>query len=116
MQRPLSVESGIDDQFHALAHPARRQLLLALYREQPVDDGTVVVADEPIDVSAFDLHHTHVPKLRDLGYLRYDEVEGTIEPGPDFEEIEWLLAELSERAASGEVSLVPATDGCSTDV
>ncbi len=91
MRQPQIIDSEMDTQFEVLAHPTRRRLLLALYRGSAVGEATVSLADDLDAEMAVGLHHAHLPKLRDAGYVRYDEAEKEIEPGPNFSSLAWLL-------------------------
>lgn len=80
----------------ALSHTYRRQILLALLEERPGDrtglDPTAVVTGErdPTTVQT-QLVHRHLPKLDDMGYVDWDPDAGSVETGPDWEEIVPLL-------------------------
>ncbi|NHN42029.1 hypothetical protein G9C85_10360 [Halorubellus sp. JP-L1] len=48
-----------------------------------------VADEEPLLVRA---HHQHLPYLVDRGYVRWDDAEGRVRRGPDFEEVAPVLA------------------------
>ncbi|WP_200530656.1 hypothetical protein [Halorubrum sp. LN27] len=64
-------------------------------------DGTVeTVADLQVrgraDEIAAELRESHLPALEEAGYIEWDREEGTIEPGPNFEEAAEHVADLPD--------------------
>lgn len=102
MEAPQIIDSGMDEQLEALAHPTRRRLLLALYRKRAVGEGAVTNVEELQAETSVSLHHTHLPKLREMGYIRYDEAEAEIEPGARFGNLEWLLRAIVEEKTTAK--------------
>lgn len=98
------TEECVDDIFEALGHPYRRQLLFALTEHAaPVparDPYDIVSTDADPDVLTLQLHHTHLPKLDNLGFIDWDRPAETVTRGPRFTDIEPLLSLLSKREAS----------------
>lgn len=93
---PLPAFLDVDEVFEAIDHPRRRYLVFSLLVEdQPValvDVATELHAwEESIPVDDVDpedakpvmasLYHVHVPKLRTLGIVTYDEQERRVAPG-----------------------------------
>jgi|AntRauTorckE6833_2_1112554.scaffolds.fasta_scaffold150976_2 DNA-binding transcriptional ArsR family regulator len=83
-QRP---KAETDRVFTALSHANRRRLLFELLE---------AVEDDPIEYTDFalpknTLHHVHLPKLEEFGYVEANRSEGTIRRGPQWDEIEPLL-------------------------
>lgn len=90
--------NAVDRVIEALGHRYRRRLLAALteHNPQPVErplnaetklesvTGLVTVGK----TSDIAIVHTHLPKLETLGYVTWDESEGAISKGPDWDEIE----------------------------
>lgn len=85
--------------FEALADPYRRQLLLALFEENPQDcddldplhllnQGTTT---DDLAATQINLDHVHLPKLEDMGYIEWDRESGELSKGPSWEEIAPLL-------------------------
>lgn len=76
----------LDRAYHALAHPVRRAVLA----HQRETGATVTTVDALAGylASSFDaldearartlLHHVHLPKLRELGVVEYDERSGAV--------------------------------------
>ncbi|EMA59075.1 hypothetical protein [Halorubrum lipolyticum] len=87
----------------AVGTPERRRVIAGLA------DGTVeTVADLQLrgraDEIAAELRETHLPVLEEAGYIEWNREDGTIEPGPNFEEVADHIADLP--APDGE----PADD------
>jgi len=68
-----------------VATPDRRRVIAGL-----VDRTVETVADLQVrgraDEIADELRETHLPALEEAGYIEWDREEGTIKPGPNFEE------------------------------
>lgn len=80
----------------SLAAKDRRRLLHDLRREEPLDtaESTTVVANgsgRDLDELETELHHVHLPKLADAGYIEHDRETGEVRRGPKFDEIAPLL-------------------------
>jgi hypothetical protein len=90
-----------DRAVEALGHQYRRRLLVALLEHNPQDDDDTQDAERALrDVAGgeedsplieSELVHNHLPKLEELGYIRWDREAGEIAKGPDWAEIEPLL-------------------------
>jgi hypothetical protein len=76
----------------------RRRVIAGL-----ADETVETVADLQVrgraDEIADELRETHLPALEEAGYIEWDREEGTIKPGPNFEE------------AAAHVSDLPNPDG-----
>lgn len=89
------TSTSFDSHLDALGHVDRRRLLLALLDatvegDLPVGidrlaDGT---AESPLRVS---MHHVHLPKLDDYGFVDANLDQYTVTTGPRFDEIRPLL-------------------------
>ena len=84
-----------DEVLDTLCSPIRRRLLFSLY-ERGRDDGELPI--QHVSGLAFEegniwaeLHHVHLPKLQEKGYVRWDSDEHTITRGPEWNQIEPLL-------------------------
>jgi DNA-binding transcriptional ArsR family regulator len=92
--------------FRILADPIRRYVLCYLdEQETPVpfdrfatrvtawhiDSDLDAVDDAALTEMRMALHHVHLPKLAEAGYLEYDRDTHTIRRGPNFGEITPLL-------------------------
>jgi hypothetical protein len=95
----MSKDSLSTSAFEALANPYRRQLLLALFEENPQDDDDL----DPLRLlkqgettndlaeTQTSLEHVHLPKLADMGFIEWDRESGELSKGPNWEEIAPLL-------------------------
>lgn len=101
----LAEPDHLDDVFHVLADRRRRYLLYCLAqatdglaeRSQLVDAVAAFEAaapgeEEPPPAGSIEseLHHCHLPRLADAGFVDYDRRQGTVryDPSPSLEE--WL--------------------------
>jgi len=79
----------------ALGHIERRRLLLSLLNDTADRDRTVVL--DPRDADAADetlrlsMHHNHLPKLEELGFITVDSRQDAVTTGSNFDEIRPLL-------------------------
>jgi DNA-binding transcriptional ArsR family regulator len=97
----------LDRVFDALADRHRRQILVALlshptYREdEPLSVGAL---GADLDAMTHALHHAHLPKLADAGYVEWDPGSETVSRGPRFEEVAAVVETLqaNEEALPGE--------------
>ena len=85
----------------ALSDRYRRELLLALRRENPQDDDDrdpLDIIDPPHepDVLEIELVHTHLPKLESLGFIEWDRETGKIAKGPDWDDIEPIVSLIAD--------------------
>ena len=75
----------VDDAFRALGHPLRREMLCLL--DDSEDDSVEIdhvsnhlattqnIATEQVNI---ELLHVHLPKLQAVGFIEYDERNGTV--------------------------------------
>jgi DNA-binding transcriptional ArsR family regulator len=86
-----------DSHLSALADPYRRQLLVALLEHDPSDGDGIDPLDRveesgtDVEFLKISIFHTHLPKLEELGYIKWDRENGTVRTGPNWEELEPLL-------------------------
>ncbi len=96
MSQFLGARLQPDEQLDAVAHVARRRLLIGLLDQYSQGDTAIeveqVVADAP--ATPADMRHTHLPKLEDRGFVRWDREARLVAHGPQFDEIEPLLGVL----------------------
>ena len=89
--------TSFDTHLDALGHVDRRRLLLALLNAEEaalpieLDQPEYETADRDVLVS---FHHSHLPKLEDLGFVDADPDQHSVTRGPRFEEIKPLLEHL----------------------
>ena len=95
---------SVDPMLDVLGHRHRRQLLAALSGREPSSDPPTDVASL-VEVLAPEGHerrtrtellHCHLPKLDDIGYVRWERESGTVTRGPAWPAIEPLLGLLLE--------------------
>lgn len=101
MGSPTPDDSIWADLFNALSNAYRRQLLVALLDHNPQDDGN----HDPLDILAdgqeadnleLKIIHSHLPQLRDMGFVEWDERTDEISKGPKWEEIAPILILIHE--------------------
>lgn len=86
----------INAMMNILAREARRLVLLTLLHDET--DVSLDVIEDAIgsDRVEVQLHHTHLPKLEQAGYIEWEPGDDHISRGPKFGEIEPLLHLLEE--------------------
>ncbi|SFS00813.1 hypothetical protein SAMN05216559_2409 [Halomicrobium zhouii] len=113
IQTTISPDATLDEAFTALSHERRR----AVFRCLQSADGPVGVADLARDVVARErdadgraipdeavercyvrLHHVHLPKLTDAGFLHYDQDQTTVALADDIGSVGPLLDWATEQA------------------
>ena len=91
-----------DDVLNALANVQRRNLLVRLLDHNPQDDTPVVVADSEAERDAVGrlvaMHHVHLPKLEEYGFIEWDRDTHEVRKGPNFDEIRPVLELLAAHA------------------
>jgi len=91
----------LDDAFTALADPYRRHLLFSLLEAAESSDSTVAYDSIPefaADSASVQLHHNHLPKLHENGFVDWRTAEKIIAQGPRWPAIEPLLSVLYAHA------------------
>lgn len=101
--RGLALPHGgdLDRIFDILSHPYRRRLLLLLAEaDQSVDadaaTARIATEQDPPDVLMTELHHAHLPKLHEAGYIDWDRDAMELRRGPQFAEIEPMVELIDE--------------------
>lgn len=81
-----------DQVFDALTDGHRRRLLVALvdHNPQTTTEPARVPQESPAEVQVR-MHHVHLPKLADYGFVEWDRDERVVIKGPRFDEIEPVL-------------------------
>jgi hypothetical protein len=92
----VTREEELDRLFEALRHPCRRRILLLVgdldrgeRAELSLED--VAAGERDRDSLRTELHHRHLPKLDDAGYVGWDRETGRIRRGPRFEAVADLV-------------------------
>ncbi|MFC6954608.1 hypothetical protein [Halorubellus litoreus] len=89
------TSASFDSHLDALGHIDRRRLLLALLHANA--DGDLPVDVEQLEHATAEksprlsMHHVHLPKLDDHGFIDASLNHYSVTPGPRFEEIKPLL-------------------------
>lgn len=88
--------------FEMLANDHRRHLLFTLLEHNPRQevqepDGVSLDGIEREQVQV-EMYHMHLPKLEEVGFIRWDRDAQEVQKGPAFEEIRPLLEVLHENA------------------
>lgn len=98
-----------DEIFDALANEHRRQLLIALLRENPRDAIVERRPEEgngdagavnPTQRLATVMYHNHLPRLEGHGFIRWNRDTHAVSKGPQFDEVRPLLEWLADHARS----------------
>lgn len=84
----------IDTALLAVCARDRRVLLSALDRESPRTVAALAaeLPTEGRDSATVRLHHVHLPRLDDAGFVTWDREEGVVARGPDFEDVRPFLS------------------------
>lgn len=100
METRTATRPLLDEQLEAIAHAHRRRLLFSLLESNPRSEVPAELDGGPDDSGHRELliamRHTHLPKLEERGYVRWDRQNGRVTKGPRFDEVEPLLAVLDE--------------------
>lgn len=86
----------VDSMMDILSREARRFVLLTLLDEDGETSLDVIRESLDSERVAIQLHHTHLPKLEQAGYIEWNPGANHITRGPKFEEIEPMLCLLEE--------------------
>lgn len=84
----------------ALSDGQRRKLLVDLLDHNPQEISPETSAGSDAGVSAVEplvqMHHVHLPKLADYGFINWSRTSDEFEKGPNFDEIRPLLELLED--------------------
>ena len=101
----IEMERGspIDEQFAALSNVHRRRLFIALLahdqqREPVIVPDDVHEGDIPLESLQVELFHTHLFRLEEAGFIRWNPATHEVTRGPKFDEIRPLLEVLRDHA------------------
>ncbi len=90
----------LDDKLSVLSNSHRRRLLRTLIDDSAPNTPTVspnaVETDGGDREYAIVLHHVHLPQLEDHGIITWNQATGEVTKGPQFDEIEPLLAAVTK--------------------
>lgn len=87
--------------FDALSHHYRRRVLVLLndhnrHSERALGVEDLATEDDEPELLKRELHHTHLPKLDEAGYIEWDDETQTFWKGPMFDEIAPLLRQIDD--------------------
>lgn len=92
-QRPNPEE--IDRGLRVLSSTCCRRLLFELYEKMETGEGdSVDYSDTTLCLTSESrllLHHVHLPKLEEYGYIKWNKTEETVQKGPQWKEVEPFL-------------------------
>lgn len=92
-----STETAIttDQLFNTLSNSTRRRILVSLLNHsrdgEAFDPEECKPAGEDRDRFELTLHHNHLPRLDEAGFVDWDREAGTVRRGPRLEEIAPVL-------------------------
>jgi DNA-binding transcriptional ArsR family regulator len=92
----LELSRQTDKILETLTERQRRVVLILLKRGAVETEGDLLFRNK--DETKAALVHNHLPKLEEAGYIEWDRESGTIEKGPEFDEIEPLLELIEEHS------------------
>lgn len=86
--------NDLDGVMHALSDGRRRQLLIALRKEEQIRP---FAGDGDTGDGAIQLHHVHLPLLEKHDLVAWNRETGTVQRGEDFEAVESILTALEAK-------------------
>lgn len=102
MESSLGTQPHTNEQLDSIATAARRRLLVALLVDSPRGGLPTKISEKIADTdtqeTVVDMRHTHLPKLEDYGFIRWDRETHHVTRGPQFGEIKPLLTILHDHA------------------
>jgi predicted transcriptional regulator len=97
----VEQSSTLDRVYRTLSHPVRRRILLALQTDAPrrVEEFATESATpgSGVRAGAVGLHHVHLPRLDEAGFVDWEEESEMIRKGHRFEEVRPHLELLREQ-------------------
>ena len=91
--------STLSDQLYLLSDRDRRRVLFALLGAEP--DERVDLQEIERDESDASMHHVHLPKLADAGFVDWGRETGAVTRGSTFDEVRPLLETLAGHRGEG---------------
>ena len=93
----------MDEHFEALSNVNRRRLLVALHDHNPQRDDVgmpedVHEGDKAVEALHSELYHSHLPRLKETGFNRWNRDTHEVTRGPRFDEIRPLLDLMRDHA------------------
>lgn len=100
-EHDLLLSPELDVMMDALGTHARRVILLTLLEVPAATSSDLRDRWGDAELSEIELHHAHLPKLEQAGYIEWDPDSATLSRGPEFSDIEPLLRLLNEYTGAG---------------
>lgn len=96
-----TARDSLNTMFDVLSHGTRRRILIELADHNPRTEAEFEaqeLAEDQSNPTSVEtrLHHTHLPNLRDAGFIDWDPQKSKITRGPRFGEIEPLLGVIDD--------------------
>lgn len=92
VQREILLQRGLDDKFAILSKRQRRLILLRLqHNEEKQESAMLFRGGDETEETETQLVHNHLPRLKQAGYIEWDQDTGRISKGPNYDEIKPLL-------------------------
>lgn len=93
----------MDEYLQALTDTHRRRLLVALLEHNPQRDTVAVPEDvhegeKALETLQTKFYHSHLPRLEEAGFIRWNRDTHEVVKGPRFEEIRPLLELMRDHA------------------
>lgn len=85
----ILLNPKMDRLFDVLSNRTRRRILLSLKQGAVETEAEIIERDGRVD--ELSLRHTHLPKLRNAGYVEWNPEARTVSKGPRFQEFELVL-------------------------
>lgn len=85
--RDTSEGSKLDRILGILSRRQRRLILVTLRQSGPIHQSDVLLRGPDAEDAEVPLHHVHLPKLEETGYIEWDRETGMLSEGPRFDEI-----------------------------
>jgi len=91
-----TLTDALDVSLDALSHPYRRRILTRLHDQNPRKEAEFSadeLADDADDIDrlVLEIHHRHLPKLAEAGFIDWDREADVLTRGPRFDEIAPLI-------------------------
>lgn len=99
IERCALSSEAIDSMMDVLSTRTRRVILMTLLGDSTETSIATLERRLNPSVKRIHLHHNHLPKLANSGYINWDDETDTISKGPKFSEVEPLVQLLNEYEA-----------------
>ncbi|WP_255151374.1 ArsR/SmtB family transcription factor [Halorarius halobius] len=97
MNRDDTLGAALD----ALSAAQRRRVLLKLADGEPIPVDDLTAGADDRRQATVELHHRHLPRLDDAGYVAWDRTAGQLRRGENWNDVAPLLAALPVAETDG---------------